>query len=345
MQILDRYLRNVGTFLPAEQKDDILRELAENIQSQIEEKESELGRALSEAEQESVLKSVGHPLVVASRYRHDQRSVSFGRQWIGPVLFPAYLRVLAWNLSLTFGIILIIFGCLLVAGEHLTVSGAVSVVFYQFLIQFGVITVIFALVDRHITRHPDQWNVQRPYAVHVGPELGEQITCGVHARIASEMEPRPVSRFDSIAIMVASFGALVWISVVRQNQFFIFGPAAAIIALGPVWNEALPFIVALTFAAMVRAFINLLRPEWLRFRDVARMASDTATVGVLVLLLQGHDWVVPRHEGRGLQAVSNINEAMHFCLIAGIAVLSILVVLRLVSFIRREWVRTHLLKA
>lgn len=109
-----------------------------------------------------------------------------GRQIIGPVLFPAYQRVLAWNLALTFGIILIIFGCLLIAGENLTAQGAVSVVFYQFLIQFSVITLIFAFVDRHIVRHPDQWCAQRPHTVQMGPELGEKIERDIRTRIAEE---------------------------------------------------------------------------------------------------------------------------------------------------------------
>src|SRR5579883_2403925 len=285
MQILDRYLRSVGTFLPSEQKEDILRELAENIQSQFEEREGELGRPLTDAEHEGILKKVGHPLVVASRYRHDQRSGSFGREIIGPVLFPAYQRVLTWNLSLTSGILLIVFGCLLVAGVGLTAQGAISVFFYQFLIQFSVITVIFALVDRHIARHPDQWCVQRPFRVELGPELGERIERDIRTRIAASREARPVSRFDSVAIMIASVGALAWLSVVQRNQFFIFGPAAAIIGLGPVWNEALPWIVALTLAGMIRAFVNLLRPDWLRFRDLARIAIDSAALSIVLLLL------------------------------------------------------------
>ncbi len=341
MQILDRYLKNVGTFLPSAQKEDILRELAENIQSQIEEKEGELGRPLTDAEHEAILKAVGHPLVVASRYRHDQRSVSFGREIIGPVLFPAYQRVLAWNLSVAFGIILIVFGCLLVAGGGVTVQGAISVVFYQFLIQFSVITVIFGLVDRHIARHPDQWCVRRPFAVELGPELNERIERDIRSRIAASMDPRPVSRFDSVAIMIASVGALAWLSVVQRNQFFIFGPAAAIIRLGPVWNEALPWIVAVTFAGMIRAFMNLLRPDWLRFRDLARIAINSVALGIMVFLLGGREWVVPRHAGEGLQAVSAINQSLFYCAIAGVVLLSGMIVFRLVSFIRQEWVRAH----
>ena len=49
MELVDRYLKTVGTLLPKEQKDDILRELSENIRSEMEDKEMELGRPLTEA--------------------------------------------------------------------------------------------------------------------------------------------------------------------------------------------------------------------------------------------------------------------------------------------------------
>lgn len=96
MEILDSYLKTVASALPLAQRDDIVRELSENIHSEIEDKESELGRPLTEAELEALIKRHGHPLLVASRYRQDQRSFSFGRQLIGPTLFGFYTKVLAW---------------------------------------------------------------------------------------------------------------------------------------------------------------------------------------------------------------------------------------------------------
>ena len=72
MDLLERYLQSIRTFLPRKAQDDILRELSENILSQMEEKEAELGRPLTEAEQEEVIKQHGHPIVVAARYGRRQ---------------------------------------------------------------------------------------------------------------------------------------------------------------------------------------------------------------------------------------------------------------------------------
>ena len=47
MELLERYLQAVRTFLPRKAQDDILHELSENILSQMDEREAELGRRLT----------------------------------------------------------------------------------------------------------------------------------------------------------------------------------------------------------------------------------------------------------------------------------------------------------
>jgi len=89
MELLDRYLHAVKFWLPKAQSQDILAELSEDIHSQIEEKETELGRKLNDSEVEAILKRLGRPVLVANRYAPQQ-------YLIGPVLFP-HLPVCAEN--------------------------------------------------------------------------------------------------------------------------------------------------------------------------------------------------------------------------------------------------------
>ena len=58
MDAVKRYLKTVASALPEEQRDDIIRELSEDIHSEIVEKENAAGRFLSEAEQH------GHDLLL-----------------------------------------------------------------------------------------------------------------------------------------------------------------------------------------------------------------------------------------------------------------------------------------
>jgi len=132
MELLDRYLVAVGQKLPKPQRDDIIRELSENILSQFEDKEVELGRPLSEAEQEAILKQVGNPLLVAGRYRQDDRSLTLGRRIIGPALFPFYVKVLWFNSGVSSLITALVVLALFQAGARITLSGAISSPFGRF---------------------------------------------------------------------------------------------------------------------------------------------------------------------------------------------------------------------
>ncbi len=85
--LIDRYLHNVRLSLSSPRRDDIVRELAEDIRSQVADREEELGRSLTDAEQDALLKKFGHPLALATRYG-PQRHV------IGPALFPVYWMTL-----------------------------------------------------------------------------------------------------------------------------------------------------------------------------------------------------------------------------------------------------------
>jgi hypothetical protein len=61
MKIVDRYLESVKNCLSAAQADDIIKELSENISSQIEDKEGELNRPLTETEIEAFSSSMAIP--------------------------------------------------------------------------------------------------------------------------------------------------------------------------------------------------------------------------------------------------------------------------------------------
>jgi len=75
MDLLERYLQEVRTYLPKPQQDDILKELGENLRAQMEDKETELGRPLNEEEVAAILKKHGHPMFVAARYRQTRQLI------------------------------------------------------------------------------------------------------------------------------------------------------------------------------------------------------------------------------------------------------------------------------
>ena len=93
MELLDRYLQAVRFFLPRRgDQDDIIRELSENLRSQMEDREEELGRPLTNDERADILRRHGHPMLVAGRYRSHQHL-------IGSAFFPIYIFALKLGLG------------------------------------------------------------------------------------------------------------------------------------------------------------------------------------------------------------------------------------------------------
>lgn len=335
MDLVDRYLKAVENALPAAQRKDILSELSEDIQSEMEDKQSELGRALTEEEQQALLKQRGNPLLLAARYRQDHRSLAIGRQLIGPVLFPFYVKVLSFNLGITFAIIAAIFIALGVSGQKIGFQDIVSTCLLQLFIQLGIVTMIFSVVERHLSKHPDRWDF---CGFRGGLRMGLRVEKNIDVQIP--LGTPTVSRFESVSIIVASGVALAWITEVQRYPFLILGPAAAFLKLAPIWYRVYFPIVLLTVAEIVRAIINLVRPDWTRFRAVYRLIPQSGGLVVVYFLIKAGSWV----EGAGsavnpsadyAQTVAIVNQCFYYLLIGAAIFSAVMLVVRAAALIRQ----------
>jgi hypothetical protein len=307
MELLERYLKAVRTYLPDGQKDDIVNELSENIRSQLEDRECDLGRPLTDSDIEAILKQHGHPLLVAGRYRQDHRSFAFGPQLIGPVLFPFYAKVLAFNMGITCAVIVVLLAALVASGQTVTFSGIVAVFFYQLLLQFAIVTFIFALMDKHLARFPDRWDPRNPK--HLQPRLN-----------FAKNSPW-IPRMESISQIVALSVAFVWLRALQHSPFLILGPAAAFLRLGPVWHQLYPPAAVLLLAGMAQAVINLARPDWTRFRSVARVLFSLATLAMWGVLLKAGTWIVPANSAGDYAHVTRIvNQCFFYGLLIAVGI-------------------------
>ncbi|MBA4000537.1 hypothetical protein [Brevundimonas sp.] len=85
MTLTEKYLKAVAAQLPAAGREDVIAELRDALMSRMEDREAELGRPLTEAEEEAVLREMGHPLAVAARFGAGPHHV------VGPELYPWWL--------------------------------------------------------------------------------------------------------------------------------------------------------------------------------------------------------------------------------------------------------------
>jgi hypothetical protein len=164
MEMIDRYLQAVKFALPQAQRDDIIKELRDSILSQIEDKEATLGRSLDEDEQAELLKKLGSPIALASRYRRQQFL-------IGATMFPIYWKVLKTSLALAFVVLAAASIATAAAGKTLTESLGVLFRYPSVaLMTFAWITMVFSALEFFGARlHlKDRWDPRKLAAVGQG---------------------------------------------------------------------------------------------------------------------------------------------------------------------------------
>ena len=273
---LDRYLKDVRSFLPADQADDIVNELAENLRAQFEDREHALGRPLTDAEQEAILHEHGKPLLVAARYRPEQGGLTFGRQLIGPALFPAYTQVLTINVAIT--IMVVIVAAIVVASGQPAIVSA-STIALAILIQFGVVTLIFVAADRAIAG-------ESTLPEDVARSLPGNLQRSLPDHLIGKAHQVAVPRRTSVADLALSAITLGWLYFVRPPI------VTDVLRSGPGWESFfLPIVLAMVVAA-IQPIVSFLRPQWVNLRLLVRGLTDLALAAIFALSLNTGQWIV-----------------------------------------------------
>ena len=270
MELLDRYLQAVRFFLPRHQQDDIVRELSENLVSQIEDRGEELGRDLTEAEIADILRRHGHPLLVAGRYRTRQHL-------IGPGFFPIYLAAL-WA-GLTVALVVLAIETIVRVAMHGDPIQQLVRAMLEFpgrgLMVFACVTLVFAALDFAKAR--------------IGPGAGWD------PRSLPRVVKREyhLSRAHTAFEAVMGWAGVVWLLLIPRYPHLVLGPAADIVTAGAVWRTAyVPILIVMVATALLHV-ANLVRPYWTKTRGVARLATHAVSLAVLLFLLGAGEYFVP----------------------------------------------------
>lgn len=260
MELLDRYLQAVRFWLPKAQQQDIIAELSSDLHSQIDDRETELGRPLDNAELEVILRKCGSPILVASRYRPQT-------QLIGPALFPIYLFVLKvvllWILVPVF--VVIVGPAMIVPATNRVAAffetwGTLS---YAMFVAAAVITLVFAIIERTQARLHlfEKWSMQ---SLPPAPKI-----------------ERPPSRTQTIFEMICGIGGLLYLLAIPHFPFLIFGPAAAFLKPAPMWHSVYLPLVLLSLVGLANQSAILMRPQWSWLPSAAKLL--TTIFGLVVV--------------------------------------------------------------
>ena len=260
MDLLDRYLQAVKFWLPNPQRQDIIAGLSEDLRSQIDDKEAELGRPVNDAEVEAILRHVGRPVLVANRYLPQ-------RHLIGPLWFPIYtfvLKIVAACYLVPW--ILVWVGLMIFDPGYRAAHssggwmGALGLAWGGFwsaaLIAIGTVTVVFAVLER------------------------AQATSGLledwdPGRLPAVRDPNRIPRSSSTLELVANIIFCSWWITAMWSPVVVDRPDVQI-TLVPLWRGFFVGFLILALANIVAAAVNLLRPYWTRGRAGVRLLTNLA---------------------------------------------------------------------
>lgn len=324
MELLKRYLRAVKFFLPRRQQDDILRELSENILSQMEDKAAELGRPLNESEQAAILKQHGHPFIVASRFRNTPV-----QYLIGPVVFPFYwfvLKILFW---IGLGVCALNSIALLGSGEPVRqlLDGLLAFA-HVALPVFGWVTFVFAVQDFFIARFHLVDALDRRWDPRSLP--------------ATPAPQKKVRRSQSIFGLIAGAVYVAWLLAAPYYPYLIFGPAASALRLAPEWHRFYLPVVVLAIAGLAQAVVNLIRPEWTWLPPVTRLVCNVGALVILRFIFKTNSYVfvlaADSANGARYETVAQIANITILVTLASVALgLSIAVIIQACQCLKEIW--------
>jgi hypothetical protein len=267
--ILDRYLLAVKFWLPKAQQQDILAELAEDLHSQIEEREAALGRKLSEDDLAAILKRRGSPMRVASGYLPAQRLVD-------PAIVPLYRFVLKivllWIMLPLFAIGLI--GPLFFSDHPGRVALLVCAeAFRAGFMAVGIVTTVFLMLDRFHFNAVDKWDPRTLPHVPASYETS--------------------ARWHHLAgFIFATLAAAFWLSLFQflwqRTEFSI--PDGPHIILGAVWRYIYWWLPGLTLVGAASDLLSVLRPSLTRVRSWVHVGVDALMVIGVALLWRVDNW-------------------------------------------------------
>ena len=262
--LLERYLHAVKFWLPKAQQQDILAELAEDLHSQIEDRETTLGHPLTGDELAAILKRRGSPMRVAAGYLPEQR-----------LIHPAMLPVYRLALKITLLWVLLPLFVIAYAGPLLTSAHPVSVLL-QFSVEawrtgftvVGIITIVFFVLDR----------------VHVHPAAFETFDPRKLPRVPAAHETP--ARWNHLAgFIFGTLAAIFWAAIVWRLDGFTL-PGDFRVSFGPAWKYIYWPVLVCTLISASADLLAFLYPCWAPVRSRVRLGVDAGTLLMLAVFLK-----------------------------------------------------------
>ena len=300
MDLIERYLAAVGRDLTDAQRADVLAELRDVLLSQVEEREAQLGRRLDGAETAALIRALGHPMVVAGRFRGP-------RQLIGPEIYPfwwASLKAAAVTVAAVYLVLAVVKGLLTEDARPLT-HGLLPSLWGAAIWVFGLVTLAFAAIEAYVpARVLQRWRVDQL------PPAGR----------------KPPSRFESAASLTLAIVFLLWWTGAISFRNLVPDHATNVV-MAAVWQAWWWPILAFGLLEAGLYLLRLISPYAAKAHAALGLVWGLAGVVICAGLLRAGHWVEVAGPTTGRRSADQVealfDQALRLGLIGAIAVFGI----------------------
>jgi hypothetical protein len=283
MELIDRYVAEVGRHLPARQRADIEAELRSSLIDNLE------ARSQGEPSQQDVvdlLQEFGSPQKIAASYWPE------GQYLIGPTLYPLFRMVAGIALLVVVIVMLVLLGVALVfRPESLPLRGFLDDFVPTIVSVFGWVVLAFAIMQR----------------LGVHPRIEEERWDPRNLPPAQELEP--FSRVGTGIEIALGLVVIVLLSILPQQLPQVLPPGVQIY-ISPVLLQYLPLLVLSVVLGVGLNVILLIRGKWETATQLAKIALNLFGIGILALLINGHTiWLVEHNAPGFITAIERLPQA------------------------------------
>jgi hypothetical protein len=271
MELVDRYVHEVGQYLPSRLRADVEAELRSLLTESLEERARGAGRPADAPLAADVLREFGLPRDVASRYAPEPQYL------IGPRLYPAYrtaLKIMVPVLAAAV-LVLMVVGQFRHQGEPPSIAPfirATGSFLTSVLFNLGVMTLVFALVERAMQTREAGGAAWDP------------------ATLPPVNDPDRISYFGRIFLLylIAALALLFnvfpeWVGVV----IFHDSDTQVIPLLEPAFSRYLPYLNAWWALAFALTLVVLRQGRWRRGTRWADLALEVLNAVILLVIVAG----------------------------------------------------------
>lgn len=274
MNLIDKYIAEVGKYLPRKNRADIEAEIRSTLEDMLEERKQADGQ-VNEAAVVTLLKEYGTPRKVAESYTGP-------RYLIGPRMYPMFELVTKIVMACVFGALLLAF----------VINGAVTksfagTEFISFLAQFwsglfgalistfGSLVITFAIMERVMP------------AGKIEKEMEEEWD---PADLAKEPDPDEVKMSEAIATIIFTIAGLIIFNLypnIIGLGFMTDGKWTFIPILSEAFFRYLPWINLLGVVQIVFSLYQLRQKAWTLFTRLGWIAIEIGSVALAIAMLTG----------------------------------------------------------